>query len=104
MNIRRTLPLRSFAVFNSNSLTSSVSSMLVPPQALFFAQYTIVGRFSLRESLILIAILGFAVITYLVLENQGIVQGSTTLNVIYIVVAIVVSLLGLLFAFLQWFY
>src|SRR6266852_412153 len=51
MNMRRALPLRSFAVFNSNSLTSSVSSMLVPPQALFFAQYTIVGRFSLRESL-----------------------------------------------------
>src|SRR2546428_445061 len=51
MNMRRALPLRSFAVFNSNSLTSSVSSMLVPPHEFFFAQYTIVGRFSLRESL-----------------------------------------------------
>src|SRR5713101_5457293 len=51
MNMRRALPLRSFAVFNSNTLASSVSSMLIPPQQLFFAQYTIMGRFSLRESL-----------------------------------------------------
>src|SRR5260370_6219218 len=51
INMRRVLPLRAFAVFNSNSLTSSVSSILVPPHTLFFEQYTIMGRFSLRESL-----------------------------------------------------
>src|SRR5256885_479051 len=41
INRRRALPLRSLAVFNSSALTSSVSSISVPPRKLFLEQYTI---------------------------------------------------------------
>src|SRR6266702_8826580 len=51
MNIRRALPLSSWVVFNSSALTSSVSSILVPPQTLFLTQSTILGQFSFRKSL-----------------------------------------------------
>src|SRR6266568_4647699 len=51
MNIRRALPLSSLVVFNSSALTSSVSSILVPPQTLFLTQSTILGQFSFRKSL-----------------------------------------------------
>src|SRR5436305_158519 len=51
INIRRALPLSSFAVFNTSALTSSVRSTLVPPSFLCFTQYTILGQFSFRKSL-----------------------------------------------------
>src|SRR5712692_3937950 len=51
MNIRRTLPLRSLAVFNSSALTSSVNSILLPPRILFLEHYTTPGQFSFRKSL-----------------------------------------------------
>ena len=51
---------------------------------------------------VLVAILGFVVVVLLVLRTQGITQGVTTLTILSIVFGVVLSLLSLLLAFLQW--
>src|SRR6266446_2972431 len=55
-------------------------------------------------SIVLIVILAFVVGAFLILKSQGIAQGSTTLTLISIIVGVTMSILGLLFAFLQWYY
>jgi hypothetical protein len=53
-------------------------------------------------SSVLIAILVLVAATLLVLSNQGVTQGISTLTILSIVVGFVVSLLSLLVSFLQW--
>jgi hypothetical protein len=53
-------------------------------------------------SLGFIAILAFVIVTFLILQSQGISQGMSTLTIISIVVGFVISVLSLLISFLQW--
>src|SRR5436305_7622129 len=54
-------------------------------------------------SVVIIASMAFAIAALLIVKSQGINQGSTILTIISIVVGVVIGLLGLLFAFLQWY-
>jgi uncharacterized BrkB/YihY/UPF0761 family membrane protein len=52
----------------------------------------------------IITIIAFGIATYLILKNQGITQGSTTLTIISIIFGVVVGLLALMFAILLYRY
>jgi len=51
---------------------------------------------------ILTAVVVFVAATLLILMKQGITQGTTILNIIYIIVGVVISLLVLLLTYFQW--
>lgn len=52
----------------------------------------------------ILTIIAFCIAAYLILRNQGITQGSTTLTIVSIIFGLIVGLLALMFAIFQWRY
>ena len=52
----------------------------------------------------ILTIIAFCIAAYLILRNQGITQGSTTLQIVSIIFGLIVGLLALMFAIFQWRY
>jgi len=53
---------------------------------------------------IILTIISFTIAAYLILKNQGITQGSTTLTIVSIVCGVIFGLLTLMIAYFQWRY
>jgi tetratricopeptide (TPR) repeat protein len=52
----------------------------------------------------ILTIIAYCIAAYLILRNQGITQGSTTLTIVSIIFGLIVGLLALMFAIFQWRY
>ncbi len=54
--------------------------------------------------IIILTIISFSIAAYLILKNQGITQGFTTLTIISIMCGVIIGLLALMIAYFQWRY
>src|SRR6266700_3716884 len=55
-------------------------------------------------SIFIFTIIAFGIATFVILKNQGITQGFTTLTIVSIIFGLIVGLLALMFAIFQWRY
>ena len=55
-------------------------------------------------SIFIFTIIAFGIATFVILNNQGITQGFTTLTIVSIIFGLIVGLLALMFAIFQWRY